>query len=112
MKRYLFPLITSLAVLLTATISFCEAVDTSKLVFVVMKPKPASGDQVITLTFWTNDEIIAVRQYQSGKLLKSEGKVPDGPVLELHDNGSLNNVVNMSGENRHGKVVSYYKTEC
>ena len=91
-----------------AFFAFCDMVDTSKLVFAVMKPKPARGDHLISLTYIQNGKTIAIREYQSGELVESSGKIPDGVVLELHDDGTFNNVVTFSNGQRLGPAVSYY----
>jgi len=72
--------------------------------------EPGSKIPKYELRFYENGKEIAKRIYQSGKTLLSEGKIPDGIVIELYDDGKIRNIFNYKDGRRNGRVFGYYKS--
>jgi antitoxin component YwqK of YwqJK toxin-antitoxin module len=61
------------------------------------------------LTFFSMGKVIAKRVYQKGKVLVSEGNIPDGQVVEKYEDGKIKNIFNYKNGKLEGKATGYYK---
>jgi antitoxin component YwqK of YwqJK toxin-antitoxin module len=69
-----------------------------------------SSDVKYQLSFYKDHRKIAERVFQRGKIVFSEGDIPDGVVVEYYDSGIVKNVLNYRNGQRNGKAVSFYES--
>jgi hypothetical protein len=69
----------------------------------------ATGRLVHNLVFKRGKEIIAKRIYSNGKTILSEGKIPDGMVVESYPNGKAKNIMFYMNGERNGPAISLYE---
>jgi antitoxin component YwqK of YwqJK toxin-antitoxin module len=69
----------------------------------------SSSDVKYQLSFYKDRGKIAERVFQKGKIVFSEGDIPDGVVVEYYDSGIVKNVMNYRNGQRNGKAVSFYE---
>ena len=61
------------------------------------------------LTFLSEDKVVARRVYKNGKIIISDGIIPDGQVVEKYENGETKNVFHYKDGKREGKATGYYE---
>lgn len=71
---------------------------------------PVSKIPKYELLFYKNGKQIAKRIFQSGKTILTEGKIPDGIVVELYDDGSIRNIFNYKDGKRNGRAFGFYRS--
>lgn len=71
---------------------------------------PGSKIPKYELIFYENGKEIAKRIFQSGKTVLSEGKIPDGIVIEYYEDGEVRNIFHYRDAKRNGKAFGFYKS--
>ena len=61
------------------------------------------------LLFYTNGKEVAKRVYEKGKIILSEGEIPEGQVVEKYNTGNIRNIFSYKGGKRNGKAYSFYE---
>ena len=69
-----------------------------------------TGQSVYNLVFKSGDEIIAKRTYCNGETILSEGKIPNGMVVESYLNGKVKNIMFYENGERNGPAISLYES--
>lgn len=68
-----------------------------------------TGQLVQSWVFKRDDEIIAKRIFSIGKTILSEGKIPDGMVVENYSSGKAKNIMFYMKGKRNGHAISLYE---
>ena len=71
---------------------------------------PESSNPKYELVFSSEGNEIAKRVYEKGKIVLSEGKIPDGPVIERYNNSKIRNIISYKNGERNGKVIGFYES--
>ena len=69
-----------------------------------------TGQMVYYLVFKRGDATIAKRTYRNGKTILSEGKIPDGMVVENYSNGKTKKIIFYKDGERNGPAISLYES--
>jgi antitoxin component YwqK of YwqJK toxin-antitoxin module len=62
------------------------------------------------LVFYLDGRKIAERVYEKGRLILSEGDIPDGKVVQRYENGKVKNIFTYKNGKRNGKAFGYYES--
>ena len=68
-----------------------------------------TDEAIYQILFLSDDKMIAKRVYSNGKLLKSEGIIPDGQGIERYEDGKIKNIIRYRNQLRNGKGLSFHK---
>lgn len=75
----------------------------------LISPKDDSSEYGwLNLAYYLNGKLIATRIFKDGKLV-SEGKIPDGIVVETYEEGEIRNILIFQDDVRNGPVLGLYK---
>ena len=69
-----------------------------------------TGQMVYHLVYKRGEETIAERTYSNGKAIHSEGKIPDGMVVENYPDGKAKNIMFFKNGKRNGPAVRLYES--
>jgi antitoxin component YwqK of YwqJK toxin-antitoxin module len=69
-----------------------------------------TGQEVYFVVFKRGDQIIAKRTFSNGKTVLSEGKIPDGMVVENYSGGKAKNIMFYKKGERNGPAISLYES--
>ena len=56
------------------------------------------------------EKILAKRSYSNGKTILSEGRIPDGMVVENYSDGKVKNIIYYKNGKRNGPAISIYES--
>lgn len=59
-------------------------------------------------TYYTDEKRIAAEIFESGRMIRREGTIPDGPVVECYPDGAVKRVVSYRDQRYHGQSLTYY----
>lgn len=59
-------------------------------------------------TYYTGEKKIAAEILESDRMIRKEGTIPDGPVVECYPDGAVKRVVNYRNQRCHGQSLTYY----
>ena len=70
----------------------------------------ATGQMIYHLVYKRGEKIIAKRSYSNGKIILSEGSIPDGMVLENYPDGKVKNIMYYKHGKRNGPAISLFES--
>ena len=70
----------------------------------------ATGQMIYHLVYNRGEKIIAKRSYSNGKTILSEGRIPDGMVVENYPDGKVKNIIYYKNGTRNGPAISIYES--
>ena len=104
MNRIL-PIIILLCI--AALLVSCDASQPTPQVTWLRFSKPSNDSDSFKLDFYRDGKLIAKRYYTDGKIVISEGDIPDGIVIE-HKNGEIVNIMTYRDGKRNGPAIGFY----
>jgi antitoxin component YwqK of YwqJK toxin-antitoxin module len=70
----------------------------------------ATGQMIYHLVYKRGVKIIAKRSYSDGKTILSEGRIPDGMVVENYPDGKVKNIMYYKNGKRNGPAISLFES--
>ena len=99
----------SISFIILLCISISAGAELITVDFSKIKDK-SSNHMIYHLVFKNADKIVAKRSYKNGDVIFSEGKIPDGMVIENYPSGKAKNIMFYENSERNGPAISLYES--
>lgn len=109
MKKFSIVSLIIVVVIWIGFVECCGQTTDVKLKFSIIE-NVSSREISYQLDFFHGDNVIARRTYRAGKLVLSEGDIPDGIVTESYENGNVKSIISYLSGKRNGPFWGFYES--